>query len=138
MRLLRRHSAGRVGHDVDRGHARHHPQELADIAQRTLADLHHLAWRCGHQVDHLAIVANADAAAACAVIAIKAAQQGGFSRAGRARQRHALAGRHMHVDGIEHRDAHAALQMQQEILRQVLNLEHHGHADSTELTSNCV
>jgi hypothetical protein len=73
-----------------------------------------------------------------AVIAIKAAQECGFAGTGRPGQCHAFAGMHLHVDTAQHVDAHAALQVQQEVFGKALSFQHQCHADSTDETRSCV
>ena len=78
-----------------------------------------------------------DAAAIDAVAAVKRAHQRGLAGAGGPGERHALARRAADAGAVEHGDAGAALQMQDEGFGQALGLEH-DHACSTELTRSWV
>ena len=83
-------------------------------------------------------VLQGDAAGIGAVIAVQRAQQGGLAGAGRAGQRHALAGGNLQVHIVENVE-HDTAQMQGETLAEGLGLQHgHAHACSTELTRSWV
>ena len=154
-----------LGDDIERRHARHHAEELADIAEGLVADGEDGARIGGREIDHLAAMADQDVAALRAIVAVQAAHQRGLADAGRAGQHDAFARMQFEPDARQHRDAHAALQMQGEALRQCVGAQHDlylmrtsatlravsdghvldarssltvVHACSTELTSNCV
>ena len=59
-----------------------------------------------------------------AIVAIQAAHQRRLADAGRSGQHDALAGMQFEPDARQHRDAHAALQMQREALRQRIGAQH--------------
>ena len=128
--------------DVERRHARHHAQELADIAEGRVADGEDGARIGGGEVDHLAVMADQDVAGIGAVVAIQAAHQRGLAGARRPGQHHALACMQFEADTGQDGNPHAALQMQREALRQRIGAQHQSwrtaHACNTELTSNCV
>ena len=84
------------------------------------------------EIDHLAAMADQDVAALRAVVAVQAAHQRGLADAGRAGQHDAFAGMQFEPDAGQHRDAHAALQMQGEALRQGVGAQHElAHRDIT-------
>ena len=93
--------ARRLGDDVDGGHPGDDAQELADIAQRLGAHLHHRARGSPGDVDHFPIVMNKNAAGIGAIIAIQAAQQGGFPGTGGAGQGHTFAGMNRKLEQAE-------------------------------------
>ena len=64
-----------LGDDIERGHARHHAQELADIAERLVADREDGARIGAGEIDHRAVMADQDAAAVGAIVAVQAAHQ---------------------------------------------------------------
>ena len=130
-----------LGHDVQRGHARHDAQELADIAEGVVPDGQDGARVGGGDVDHLAAMADQDAPAVGAVVAIQAAHQRRFAGARRAGQHDALAGCDRQIDAGQYRQAHAARRCRVKALASasVRNINRgEAHACNTELTSNCV
>ena len=105
-------------HHVERRHARHHAEELADVAERVVAYGEDAARVGAGKIDHLAMMADQDAARFGAVVAVQAAHQRRFADAGRPGQHDAFARAQFEADAGQHRYAHAALQMQREAFRQ--------------------
>ena len=110
----------RFGDDVDGGDARHHPQELADIAQRLTPQADDLARLGAGNVG----VADEDAPRGSKVVAVDHPHQRGLARAGTAGQRHAFPGRDAQRGTCHHRDLGAALIVQGETLADVLDIDH--------------
>ena len=81
------------------------------VERRTLEHLPRLG---GGEVDHGALMPDADPAAIAAVIAEDHLQDRGFAGAGRAGQHHAFAGSTWNEDAAHHRQLDAALQMHRE------------------------
>ena len=117
-RLVRRDAAAdqRLGHDVQRRHARHHAQELADIAEGvagappgSCADRRS---RCRPSRRD-----GGPGSARCRRGSCRTGCASGWTcRRRTARQHDALAGLQFEIDAAKHRHAHAALQMQREAL----------------------
>ena len=79
-----------------------------------------------------------DAAGIGAVIAVEAAQEGGLAGARRADEGDAFTGVHGQGDVVQDGQAEAAAQMEGEVLVQVFDFQHFGHACSTEETRSWV
>ena len=110
----------RLGHHVQRRHARHHPQELADITQRVPPQRQYLARLGGGHVHPT----DADMPRRGQIVAIEHPHQRGFPRARRADQPHTFARRHIERGPLHHRNDGATLIVQGERLGQVFNLDH--------------
>ena len=80
--VLRRAAADRhFGDYVHRRHARHHPEELADIAECLVANGEDGARIGGREIDHRVAMADHDLSGFGAVVAIQAAHQRGLADA---------------------------------------------------------
>ncbi|MNT23302.1 hypothetical protein D3C72_1587190 [compost metagenome] len=140
----------RIGHHVQRRHARNRPQELADVADHVAAQLQHALLGGVGQLDpRLALgagIAQADAAFGGQVVAVQAAQQRALAGARRARQHQAFAPGCVEIDGAQHRQADAALVVQRKHLAEAANLDqllnilclHRRQPCRMEETSSCV
>src|SRR3546814_49995 len=83
----------------------------------------------------LAGMAHPDLAAAGLVVGIERAQQGRLAAARGPVERQALAGRHLQAEPVEHRQAHAALHVQHEGLREVLHADRRAFHHIAHVTS---
>ena len=122
---------------IQAGHAGDHPQELADVAQGLLAHLENVARLGTDQLQPLASMAHANAAARRQIVAIEGTQQGAFTGAGLAVQHQAFTALHTELDAAQHVEHHAMLLMQGEGFREVTDLDQGiCHGCNTEDTSS--
>jgi hypothetical protein len=139
-----------LGDDIERGDARHHAEELADIAERVPADCQHGARVGGSEIHPGTRVTDENLAILGAVIAVEAAHQRGFADAGGTREHHALSGAKLERDAVEDRNPEAALQVKGEGFLEAACPQQHlarrrcvarrsaVHGWITELTRSCV
>ena len=127
----------RLGHDVDRGDARDHAQELADEAQGAAADVEHRPGLGTHQLDPVGAVADADRPRIGPVVAVERAQQGALAGARGTDQRQAFARRDGKRHVAQHGQRQIALGMHDEGFGEAGDAERglHRHTGRIEATS---
>jgi len=120
--LILRHAKieQRFRHHLNRRHARHHPQELADIAQRVAAQADDFARGGGGHVQR----ADSDRAGGGKVVPPDHPHQGGFARTRGPDQSDAFAGGHGKGGPGHHRDHRSALIVQGKAFAKVADLDH--------------
>ncbi len=110
--------------EMERADARHHAQELADIAERLAAHREDRARVGLRDVHHRAAMADQDAPAVRPVVAVEGPHQRRLAGAGRAGQRDALSCVDFERDAFQHRDVNATLEVQREALVERVRAQH--------------